>query len=307
MHRQRVYGLSLETEQPFPELAFHGVSGPAEARPGHPDEAPPADVTIRWAHDGAAGQAAGESFAEWRSPTVIQSCFQAIGRFTVSAGRDILVEPEHGVDPGAVRHMLLGPVMAQVLWQRGRFALHSCVLQVGQRQFAFVGDSGEGKSTLAIALHRAGHTLLCDDTAALEWQLNPVLVHPAIPHLRAHEDTLANLGENADGLQRVTKEMSKWLLPARKFGSGPLPLDRVYVLTSGDDFAVEPLGRAEAMMELLRHTYYAEQFAGLFGVAQQMRMAGTLAMHLPVVRLKRPKVWERLPELVRFIEACAES
>ena len=96
-------------------------------------------------------------------------------------------------------------------------------------------------------------------------------------------------------------------MPARQFAESALPLDRVYVLASGDQFAVEPLAKAEAMMELMRHTYQAEQYTGLFGLKEHMRLSGALANVLPAQRLVRPRDWSRLAELVRFIEQQVAS
>jgi len=293
MPRYRIYGLTVESELTLTELAPLSV-----------EDAGSADVQIRVAsreHTPARPAEPG-SFAQWLGASAILSQFEGTARFVVLHGRDVLVEPAPDADPDLVRHLLLGPVLAQALWQRAKFVLHGCVLQVGARQLAFVGASGAGKSTLAVALHQAGHTLVCDDVAALEWRERPVLVHPAMPRMRAFEDTLEQLGESRVGLTRAHRELAKWLLPARRFASSSLPLDRVYVLSEGEDFAVEPMGRAESMLELLRNTYYAEQYVGLFGPGAHMESAGALANALEVRRLVRPRAWSRVAELVRLIE-----
>ena len=219
MHRYRVYGLSVEAEFPLPELV------PIEARESASSDV---DVQIRFgtaadaapepssacAPEGAAGRgpADPESWVQWLGPTVLLSQFQGAARFVVLNGRAVLVEPQSEADPAYVRHLLLGPVLAQVLWQRAKFVLHCCVLRVGTKQLAFLGVSGAGKSTLALALHKAGHTLVCDDVAALEWNQSPVLVHPALPRMRAHADSLEHVGEERAGLSRAHRDLDKWLL-----------------------------------------------------------------------------------------------
>ncbi|MFT3925826.1 MAG: hypothetical protein QM778_25005 [Myxococcales bacterium] len=304
MHRYRVYGLTIEADSELTELL-------PLASPGEGDvsaEPPEIDVRIRVAPAQSASQAANEpgSWAQRLGPNTIVSQFENTARFVVLSGRDVLVEPCAGADPDLVRHLLLGPVFAQVLWQRSKFVLHGCVLRVGSRQLGFIGMSGAGKSTLAIALHEAGHTLVCDDVAALEWSASPVLVHPALPRMRAFADTLEQLGVPSAGLARAHRDLPKWLLPAQRFADTALPLDRVYVLSAGERCEVAPLSRAEAMLELLRNTYYAEQYVGLFGPQTHMELAGALANGLSVQRLARPREWARLPELVRFIEReCA--
>ena len=120
--------------------------------------------------------------------------------------------------------------------------------------------------------------------------------------MRAHVDSLERVGESIEGLTRAYRAIDKLLLPARQFVRTPLPLHAAYVLAEGEDFALEPLTRAEAMMEFMRHTYHAEHYTGLIGVGQHMKVTGALAKAIPMWRLVRPKEWSRLPELVRFIE-----
>jgi hypothetical protein len=297
VHRYRVYGLALEAEFALPELAAE----PAGSEP---------DVRIRLGASSSREAEAGDtrapgSWVQRLGETAILTQFEGVGRFVVLGGRDVLVDPVASGDPAHVRHLLLGPVLAQVLWQRAKFVLHGCVLGVGARCFAFLGVSGAGKSTLALALHRAGHTLVCDDVAALEWEQSPVLVHPALPRMRAHADSLQQVGESLVGLPRAYRDLDKWLLPARQFASAERPLDAIYVLAEGDRFSAEPLSRAEAMIELMRHTYHAEHYTGLHGAPQHMKVAGALANAIPAQRLIRPKDWSRLDDLVRFIESLA--
>ncbi len=305
MHRYRVYDLSLEAEFPLPELAVEDGSRAVA----------PADVHVRLGAAGsrpdvdsqAGASDAPASWVSWNHPLAMVTHFAEAGRYVVSEGREVVVYPHADADPDRVRHMLLGPVLAQLLWQRGLFALHSCVLEVSGQRLAFLGVSGAGKSTLAMALLQAGHTLFCDDVAALDWKLRPVLVRPSFPRVRAHADTFGNLKEARTGLAQAHRELEKWLLPARSFATEPKPLDRIYVLEAGETCSAERIGQGQAMMELLRHTYYAEQFAGLYGVSRHMAHAGALASAIPVYRLARPKRWEQLAEVVRFIEEQARS
>jgi hypothetical protein len=229
-----------------------------------------------------------------------------VGRFWVAQGREIVAEPAPDCHPALLRHVILGPVLAQVLWQRGLFALHASVLRIGRVQAAFVGTSGAGKSTTAVALHAAGHALICDDVAALDWQRSPVRVRPAFPRIRAHADTLTQLGERPELLERVHPGLDKWLLPARSFdGSQGHALDRIYVLEAGAELRVDLLDRGPALLQLLRHTYYGEQFAKLYGAREHMGMAGRVAGEVPVYRLTRPRDFARISELVRLLEAHA--
>lgn len=57
----------------------------------------------------------------------------------------------------------LGPVLAIALHLQGAVLLHAAAVLVKGRAILFAGDAGSGKSTVAAAMHQAGHTSLADD------------------------------------------------------------------------------------------------------------------------------------------------
>ena len=91
-----------------------------------------------------------------------------LARFTVRDGNHVLVEPLEGYGPSSWRVPLLGSVLAALLEQRGLFALHGGALVFGKSAAVFLGDKGQGKSTLNAALNCAGFPLLNDDVTALQ-------------------------------------------------------------------------------------------------------------------------------------------
>ncbi|MET0283412.1 MAG: hypothetical protein ABW352_03040 [Polyangiales bacterium] len=299
MNAYSVYGLGLRSEFPIPELLDDdegarreadilvsiGSARPAWLSESHDDEEPNA----AWA----------ERNAE-RNETVVG--FAQVGRYWVRAGHQIVIEPEPGAEHALIRHGLLGPVLAHLLWQRDIFTLHASVLGLSGHHVAFVGVSGEGKSTTAAALEARGHALVCDDVAAVDRQLR---VLPAFPRMRLYEDVLRGVGDEPSAHPQVHSHIDKRSKRVAHFVREPVQLERVFVLSTGDDFALEPLPLQQACMELMRHTFCAHQYAPLYGFKQHMERAAAIASKIPVLRLTRPKDLARLPELVQFIEAHA--
>jgi len=303
VHAYSVYGLGLHSEFPIPELQA-GSS------------APPDVVVTRGALEAArplptAGQItedSGESWAERRADNDETLCvFAGVGRYLVRAGQVVIVDADEQVDFAAVRHLLLGPVLAHLLWQRGIFALHASVLGIHGVHAAFVGVSGEGKSTLAAALAEAGHTLVCDDVAALLERDARIEVRPGFPRIRLHADSLRSLGDDPASHPVVHQYLDKRLKPVRQFARSAVLLDKLYVLATGEQLAIEPLAKGAAVIEILRHTYYAHQFAPLFGFQHHLERATAIAQRVAAYRLTRPKDLARLPELVAFVEAHVAS
>jgi hypothetical protein len=299
-----VYGLRLRSEFSIPELleeeedegvrqeadilVSHGAANPAWLSEPHEDD----DPDYVWA----------ERSAELNE-TVIG--FGHVGRYWVRAGRQIVIDPKPDAEPALVRHGLLGPVLAHLLWQRDVFTLHASVIGLGSRHVAFVGVSGEGKSTTAAALEAHGHSLVCDDVAALRARDGEAWVLPGFPRMRLYEDVLRGVGDEPSAHPPVHSQIDKRSKRVARFTRESVKLDRVFVLASGASFALEALPAQAAVMEIMRHTFCAHQYAPLYGFKQHMERAAWLVRQVPVSRLTRPKDLARLPELVRFIEDAA--
>jgi hypothetical protein len=297
-----VYGLGLRSAFPIPELLEEdeGVRQRADilvsvgaARPDWLSESyDDADVDYAWA----------ERNAE-RNETVLG--WGHVGRYWVRAGHEIVIEPKPGAEQALVRHGLLGPVLAHLLWQRDVFTLHASVLGLSGHHVAFVGVSGEGKSTTAAALEAHGHTLVCDDVAAIETLGQELRVLPGFPRMRLYEDVLRGVGEEPSAHPPVHSQIDKRSKRVANFARAAVKLERVFVLATGDALRIDVLSPQQALMELMRHTFCAHQYAPLYGFKQHMERAAAVARQVPVLRLTRPKDLARLPELVRFIEAHA--
>ncbi|MDB4973167.1 MAG: Hpr(Ser) kinase/phosphatase [Myxococcaceae bacterium] len=329
MHAYSVYGLALQSDFPIPEMltntAARGSAEPAPdvvvalgkvpadwfpetARPvGGAGAGVPAPPKQALAADGLPPSSLdeeGESWAERRAESNETLCvFDGVGRYLIRGGTHVLVEPDPRADFDVVRHLLLGPVLAQLLWQRDLFTLHASVVGFGDKYAAFVGVSGEGKSTTAAALEVSGHPLVCDDVAALSPSAGGFQVLPGFPRIRLYDDSVTSVGADPAHHPRVHSLIDKRSKSVASFKAQPVELDRLYVLATGSEFAITPLSRREAVMEVLRHTYYAHQYAPLYGFKQHLQKAARVVERVPAFRLTRPKDLARLPELVGLLEA----
>jgi hypothetical protein len=317
VHAYVVYGLSLLSDVPIPELLPHPAFTPGEghadvsvehgAIPKHWDTPPPLAVEAGGPEDQRSG--AGEPSDSWseRRADVNEtlSVFAGVGRYLIRAGHSITIEADPTADAAFVRHLLLGPVLAHLLWQRDIFTLHASVVEIGAQYAGFVGVSGEGKSTTAAALEAHGHTLVCDDVAALSERDGRLHVLPAFPRIRLYDDSVRGVGEDPERMPWVHPHYDKRSKGVRRFAASPVPLHRLYVLDTGDDFDLARLSPGKAVMELVRHTYLAHQYAPLYGFKHQLERASEIARQVGVYRLTRPKDLARLPELVRLLEQSA--
>jgi hypothetical protein len=87
------------------------------------------------------------------------------GRYLVSRGRELVVEPEADADFSYVRLFILGSALGLLCHQRGLLPLHASAVELAGEAIAFMGEQGQGKSTLAAhCLACAPARLVADDT-----------------------------------------------------------------------------------------------------------------------------------------------
>lgn len=236
--------------------------------------------------------------------------WQNAGRFEVRQGREITVEPGKGVADHLLCPFLLGAALPVLLLQRGLFVLHASAVALcspesggAERAVAFLGNSGQGKSTMATALYQRGHRALADDTIALAVTKSEVpLLYPALPHLKLRAPSVEALGEEPARLSRWHAGDDSFVLPLSSVHSHePAPLKCFYVLEESVALEVEQLPLPEALMSLMQHSYSIgllpdSEMGGSFEACSQ------LVQQTPVFKLRRPRNFARLPDVVQLVE-----
>lgn len=94
---------------------------------------------------------------------------------------EVVVDPDS--DPGYIPILFSGTVLSFLLTMRGHHVLHASAIQLGDRAVAFVGESGQGKTTVAAMLCSQGARLVTDDVLRVDLGPAPV-VHRGGPELR---------------------------------------------------------------------------------------------------------------------------
>jgi hypothetical protein len=212
-----------------------------------------------------------------------------IARYCVRDGRDVLVEPEPAADPSLVRLFILGSVMGVICHQRGMLALHASAIARGDEAVAFVGQQGQGKSTLAAhCLAHPSVRLVADDILVISFDADgQPWAHPGMPAVKLWRDSLQALGRSVDGLTADWLRAEKFLLPvAEHLAAAPVRLSRVYVLADDPDAgdgSIHALPGAAAVAALVANSYRLEYLEGseqrLAHFAASSRLAERVAVH----------------------------
>lgn len=181
--RYQVYGLNVKSELELPELT------PAVFRD--------ADVEINFGEVPRALENTIEE-ARWCMASDNEFLFniEGVARYLVKAGSIVTVAPHAGSDFGLVpiadvRLWLLGSAFAAVLHQRGLLPLHVSAIEAPTGAWAFTGQSGEGKSTLAGFLRfKKEWELISDDVSVVKPSKESTAIYPGPRKLKLWADAI---------------------------------------------------------------------------------------------------------------------
>ena len=186
--------------------------------------------------------------------------FPELALFTLSFdGRSIGVYPSNATPAATLRHLFLDQVLPLALSLQGDLVLHAAAIVTPAGAAAFVGDTGEGKSTLAASFARAGVPPLADDCLIVRERAGGLLAMTSYAGLRLWPDAIASLAIEPAGATPVAHYCDKRRVPRDDAAiDTAVPLRRIYVLATGasdDDVRIETTSRRDAVVQLLTHAY----------------------------------------------------
>ncbi len=157
-----------------------------------------------------------------------------MGLFYVRDGRYVKYSIEPGADPAWVKLYLKNQVIVVLLHQRKIINFHaSSFIQTG-RGVMVLGETGAGKSSLAVAFALAGAGFLTDD-------LTPVIFRQGRPHIQSlyrdvkiRESTAVQLKIRHEKLRDAEAGTNKKYLTVRGAGIEDHPLDMIIKIETGE-------------------------------------------------------------------------
>jgi hypothetical protein len=231
----------------------------------------------------------------------------AIGRFLMRGGREIVVDPAPGVSERNLRLFLLGSALGIICHQRGLLPLHANAVIIGGAAVAFAGPSGSGKSTLAAYFARSGYPVLCDDVCVVSFdEAGQAHAWPGLPRLKLWSEAAAAFGHDPTALERVMDGQDKFHVPLARAGQPqPVPLRRIYLLTkagSGEPGGMSRLRGHQAMTALMEQTYRDACLAPMGLAGQNFRHCAALLDQVEIWEARRAWGYDVFAEEVRLLE-----
>lgn len=217
-----------------------------------------------------------------------------VASFTVEAGKQITVSPVNGADEGLLRLYILGTCLGVILMQRRVLPLHGSAIEINGKAYAFVAESGVGKSTLAAAFISRGYKLISDDVIAISFSdVNlPPLVTPSYPQQKLWQESLAEFGMTSNEYTSIFGRETKYSVPVdSQFYNKVLQLDGIFELTKEEieSPVVQKLNKLESLQTLYQHTYRNFIIPRLGLMDWHFETSAKILNHIEVFQLRRPE------------------
>jgi len=311
MQIHRVYGLTFASNYSFASRFLAGTGRPDFTFTSAGEMPIPADWrSIPPAYVSAFTNEAGESLLRvHRTGDCDVMHFPGMAEYYLFADR-VVYRPLGEVE-SEVEANFLSSVLAFWLERTGVLAMHASAVALPSGAVAFLANSGNGKSTLAAALLKAGNSLLSDDILALVppgagWQ-----ARSGFPTMRMWPAEACWFLGGCETLPRIHPAFDKRLVTVGDDGWGafcadPQPLSRVILperrdpSDSSSDISLTPLSPRDAVIELVRHSFAARLVQGIGLQAGRMDLFVDLVRRVPMVRLSYPSGFQHL-ERVRLV------
>ncbi len=249
-------------------------------------KAPPGDVIAERLIDGV------PTYRFTRCGDRVLASFYSLADFELDlAQRRIVSHPRPGTDRAIIPILLTGTITAFLLSMDGALVLHASAVEVDGGALAFIGYSGQGKTTLATLFCAAGYLLVTDDVlpVAVDGQGTATCapggillrVRPKAEAVIGHFATGVPKGLTADGRHGVSPPVTGAARLILRAAIVPLP-DREHPHCGS-----RRLGPTEAVMTLTRFQRIegwksSQDLRAQFTmITQVVDSVPVLAMHVP--------------------------
>jgi hypothetical protein len=263
----------------------------------------PVDMTRDWFHRWApeSGETA-LSFAKLQGGYLLR--FHRLADFEISTdGAAIDCQPLPGVPAVTLRHLLLDQVAPLVMSLRGRLVLHASAVSTPRGAVAFVGDSGQGKSTLAANLACRGFPVIADDCLLLGEDTDCSVVVPSYPGLRLWPDAVARLFGKGSERSAVAhySDKKRVLVGKSDTNSDRVPLWRLFLFPSTGSadptgIEIERLVGSDALVEIVKRAYVLD-VTDRATIARVFERISKVVARTTVYRLNYPYDFALLPRI----------
>jgi hypothetical protein len=293
----RLYGFSISSDLALPELPQWPAVGEMAIRSGRV-----APLAAGW-YDIWPNSDGRSWVRACRTPSGYQVRHGELAAFDIDRHRRAIAYDAPGCDEALLRHFLVDHIVPLML-SLDATILHASSVEIGGGTRAFVGPGGAGKSTLALALARAGHGMVSDDGLLLRFERERVTAAPAYAGVRLWRDSAAALrAEGGPSVDGASANKSCYRERAA-FSMTVPPLASIYVVDPRPAPMViyDRVTGADAAIEIVRQTYRLA-LDDRDALTRQLDDIVALARTVAVWRLAFPRGLESVAALAASVAA----
>jgi hypothetical protein len=283
-----IHGLIIKSQIEFPELE--------EAKTGDFD----AVVTLG-EFDPLLGEVLVEGYHFRVTSEAVYLFWEGIGSFMMKDGYELVVKPDPSVDEDYLRPFIFGPALAVLLHQKGVIVLHASAVDINGEAVAFLGDSGYGKSTLAVALQSLGHPMVTDDTLSVD-VAEKITVNRGLPLLRLFDDVSEVFRDDPGVGEMLYRSPVKNFYQIHRWTEeSSLKLKCIYVLEKTDEVSISPLKDTDGLLNLIKNSFLINIFRN-HEKSQNLEQCFEIASKIPIKLLKTGNSLHDLDKLANLVE-----
>lgn len=297
----RIYGLRVQSQIPF--------------SPAQPDAPGEAEVRIVFGRIPDFLREAGrKGYGTWTNG--FTSAWFRVRDGTqvyVEGGNQITVELSEEPRMLLVTSLLLGAGMALICLQRGEPFFHGSALDAGGQAILLCGESGAGKSTVAMELLKRKLGFLADDTMRVHPGAGGMLAEPSYPQQKLCRDMALKCGKPLEELIYIDEERDKYAWRRQDcYRKEAVVLGKIFWLRKDpvdrrkDAVRIRRIMGKEALEILSAQLYLADTYKYSTGIPyllmeQLIRIAGQTEIY----EVGRQTDKDTLPEVVtKILQFC---
>jgi hypothetical protein len=300
MRNYQVFGGALRSDIEFPELRLIESDAPSWTLRSTPLVPDMTSATLL----GEVEVIPGCQVRLFRHSAGFRFVFDDTGSFDITdSGRDIAWSKGPAAEAESVRADVTGRVLAVAMHASGYLCLHGSAVATGDGAIAFLAPKFHGKSTLALALTRAGAKLLTDDVLPVDPR-TPVQAVPGVHQVKLWQDSATHFGVDREPLRPGNKHL------LHDFDDNMLSNDRtalaaIYLLSPiiVEEGAAAPavartrMHAVPSALALVRHSIMGSMLGGA-DAQLVIDRATTIAEAVPVYQLTVAAGMERIGDTV---------
>lgn len=223
----------------------------------------------------------------------------------------VVCHPVAETEAQTIEHLYLNQVLPMVLGRQGTLTFHGSAVEVDAGAVAFMGQSGLGKSTLALSFATNGFRFLADDGLVIDDAGEQVIARPSHPSIRLWQDSKDALSPRDADEASALPYTAKCRINAGGgivFCDEPRPLSAVFILEDegARDVQLERIRPADALIRWVRHSFMLDVEDDDL-VAGHFERVSRLVTKIPCYSLDFPRRFDQLPDLRQMIVEHARS